>query len=253
MIFTNMNTRLINENIQFLTCFILTFICLIITIIYLWLKHRKLSLKLRQTSLLLCGVANSGKTLLFNRLISNVNKQTLNSMIVHHGTMTLDYLSTDRHLRHVQVIDLPSHSRQSIHNFHAYKSHVKGVIFVIDSTTIEDNLVDIGNYLYEILTDRIFREQHLNLLIFCNKQDLDEYHHHDIQTIRNLLENQLTKIFVDQTFQFDDINDIRIEFVEGSVVNTGLKLLNTQDDEVLRESTSQLLRVHQWIARVWFQ
>lgn len=243
-----MNVRL-HENIHFVVCFTTILICLIISILYLWFKHRELSLKQHRTSLLLCGIANSGKTLLFNRLISNVNKRTLNSMIVHHGTMTLDYLSTDRPLRHVQVVDLPSHSK---HNFHAYRNQIKGIIFVIDSTTIEQDLVDIANYLYEILTDRTFREQHLNLLIFCNKQDLDEYHHHNLQTIRNLLENQLQTNYHDQTFQFDDIKDIRIEFVEGSVVNTGFQLLNKQDD-LIRESTSHLLRVHQWIARVWFQ
>jgi signal recognition particle receptor subunit beta len=174
--------------------------------------------------------------------------------------MTLDYLSTDRPIKRVHVIDIPGRLHHHKHDFHAYKTSVKGIIFVIDSTTIEKDIKHVSDYLYDILSEKYFRNQRLPLLIFCNKQDLNKKHH-NLQLIRQLLEYQLTikrKTKNDigrlgkETFEFNDIKDIQIEFVEGSVLCTGTKSIDNQYEEI-NDNGSNLLRVHQWIARIWFK
>ena len=87
--------------------------------------------------------------------------------------MALDYLSSDRPIKKVHVIDISGNSRQRQRNFHIYKTSAKAIIFVIDSTTIEKDIKHVSDYLYDILrVDKYLQYQRLPLLIFCNKQDL---------------------------------------------------------------------------------
>jgi small GTP-binding protein len=255
----NLDKKFIGQSSQKIckTNLLLVFI-IFSTIIILcrWIKRHQYRLRHHGTSLLLCGISNSGKTLLFNRLISNAYKQTTDSSTINHGIMILDYLSTDRPIKRVHVIDIPGDLRHHQHDFHAYKTSVKGIIFVIDSTTIEKDIKHVSDYLYDILHEKYFQNQRLPLLIFCNKQDLNKKHY-NLQLIRQLLEDELTikrKTKNDigrlgkEIFEFNDIKDIRIEFVEGSVLSTGTKSIDNHND-----SGSNLLRVHQWIARIWFK
>jgi small GTP-binding protein len=258
---TSFDNKFIGESSQtFRRTIFVSFFIIFSTIIILWwcTKRRQHRLKHHGTSLLLCGISNSGKTLLFNRLTSTIDKQTSNSTTINHGIMTLDYLSTDQPIKKVHVIDIPGHLHyhHHQHDFHAYKKSLKGIIFVIDSTTIEKDIKHVSDYLYDILHDKYFRNQRLPLLIFCNKQDLNKKHH-NLQLICQLLEHELTRKckkindigrLGKETFEFNDIKDIQIEFVEGSVLNTGTKSIDNQHD-----SGSNLLRVHQWIAKIWFK
>jgi signal recognition particle receptor subunit beta len=248
-------------------------------IILWWTKRRRQRLTRHGECLFLCGIANSGKTLLFHRLTSDVEQQTSTSMETNHGTMTLDYLSTDRPIKKVHVMDIPGNSRIRHRDFNAYKTSAKAIIFVIDSTTIYKKYKDVSDYLYEILCEKCFRDQRLPLLIFCNKHDVNKKDH-NIQSIRYLLEHELTmkrKLHASsvnllqekndinnddvdigrlgkENFGFNDVKDIRIEFVEGSALNVRKKSSDTQyDDAEDSDSGPHLLKVHQWIARIWFK
>ncbi|CAF0891759.1 unnamed protein product [Adineta ricciae] len=230
---------------------LLSILTLLLTIIVLWwIRRRQQRFAHHGKCLLLCGIAKSGKTLLFNRLTSNLEKRPFYAMSVNHGTMKLDYLSSDRPIEKVHVIEIPSNTRHYQYDFLVYKTSAKAIIFVIDSTTIEKDLKYVSDYLYHIIRERYFRDQHLPLLIFCNKQDINKTDH-SIQRIRYLLERELTskqQIQEDigqlgkETFEFSDVKDIRIEFAEGSTIDT------KKDGE-----GSHLLKVHQWIARIWFK
>lgn len=225
----------------------------LIIIIWWWIKHRQHRLRNHGTNLFLCGITNSGKTLLFNSLTLNKNKINSNSLSINHGIMTLDYLSTDRPIKKVHVIDIPGHLRTFQHDLYVYKTSIKGIIFVIDSTTIEKDLKNICDYLEKILCDKYIQDQHLPVLIFCNKQDISKKNQ-NVKFIRQLIENELTRRYPinrknsscpyrrlkKKFFQYNDIKKIRIEFAEGSVLNT-------------HDYKSNLLRVHQWIARIWFK
>lgn len=253
----NFNNKFIGQSSQKFRLIILLFFSTII-ILWWWIKRRQYRLRYHGTSLLLCGLTNSGKTLLFNCLTSKNDQQTSKSTTINHGIMTLDYLSTGRPIKKVRVIDIPGHLSAYQHDLHAYKASIKGIIFVIDSTTIEKDKKYICDHLYNILNEKYFQDQHLPLLIFCNKQDISEKNQ-NLQYIRELLEDELTRKrqmnnnddyigrLGKETFEFDDIKNIRIEFVEGSVLNIGT------NDEDVHDHKSNLLRVHQWIARIWFK
>lgn len=52
-----------------------------------------------------------------------------------------------------------------------YKGFTKGIIFVIDSITIQQDIRDAAEFLYNILVDPVIINNCPNLLILCNKQD----------------------------------------------------------------------------------
>jgi signal recognition particle receptor subunit beta len=259
-----------------LTIFVSSLVVISTIIIVWWAKRRQYRLRRRGGCLLLCGISNSGKTLLFNHLTSDVKKPISDSKTVNHGTMALDYLSTDQPIKKVHVIDIPGDLRQRQRDFNVYKTLVKAIIFIIDSATIEKDIKSVSDYLYDILREKYLRYQRLPLLIFCNKQDLATKDQ-NLQAIRHLLEDELTmkrracassvnlyrrkKATNDdigrsgkEIFEFNDIKDIQIEFVEGSALGTLKKSIDKQhEDEEVNENAPHLLRIHQWIARTWFK
>jgi len=134
---------------------------------------------------------------------------------------------------------------------------------------------------------KTFRQQRLPLLILCNKQDINN-DNETIQSIRNLLENELTvkrktrasSVGVHQgkgesnddigqigkdTFEFNDIKDIQIDFVDGSALGTE-KIsfskhyddeedidIDSAGDETDADSGANLNKVYDWIEKIWIK
>ena len=157
------------------------------TIIILWWAKGRSGKSRRGECLVLCGVPNSGKTLLFSRLTMGVAKRTLTSMAVNRGSMILENSTPDRTSKKIHVIDIPGNLRIRQRDFNAEKASAKAIIFLIDSTTVNNESKDVSDYLYDILREKTFRQQRLPLLIFCNKQDINN-ENESIQSIRQLLE-----------------------------------------------------------------
>jgi signal recognition particle receptor subunit beta len=214
----------------------MSFLVVFATIIILWWARNRTKSARRGECLLLCGTSNSGKTLLFSRLTMGLAKRTLTSMAVNRGSMIIENPSSDRPTKKIHTIDIPGNLRIRQRDFNTNKSSAKAIIFVIDSTTINEESKDVSDYLYDILREKTFRQQRLPLLIFCNKQDINN-DNETIQSIKSLLENELTmkrktrasSVAVHQgkgetnddigragkeTFEFNDIKDIQIEFVD---------------------------------------
>lgn len=262
-----------------------TFLVLFVTIAILWWARNRSKLARRGECLLLCGVSNSGKTLLFSRLTMGLAKRTLTSMAVNRGSMILENPSSDRPSTKIHIIDVPGNLRIRQRDFNTNKSSAKAIIFVIDSTTINEESKDVSDYLYDILREKTFRQQRLPLLIFCNKQDLNN-DNVTTQSIRHLLENELTmkrktrasSVAVHQgkgestddigrqgkdTFEFNDIKDIQIEFVEGSTLGTEKKSyaqhyddeedIDSAGDETDADSGANLNKVYDWIEKIWIK
>ncbi|CAM4798962.1 unnamed protein product [Rotaria magnacalcarata] len=266
-------TILISLLVVFLTIFILW-----------WIKRRPGSYR-RGECLLLCGSSNSGKTLLFCRFTMGLAKRTITSMATNKGSMTLENSSSDRPWKKIHVIDIPGNLRIRQRDFNTNKSSAKAIIFVIDSTTIKEESKDVSDYLYDILREKSFRQQRLPILIFCNKQDINN-DVETVQSIRALLENELTMkrktrasaVDVHQgksdavddigqlgkeKFEFNDIKDIQITFVEGSALGNEKKSFADQyDDEADIDSAGDetdadggmnLDQVYDWITKVWMK
>lgn len=71
----------------------------------------------------------------------------------------------------MKIIDVPGHERLRDKFFEQYKSLAKGIVFVVDSLTLQQDVRDAAEYLYNILTDAVVVQNKPKILILCNKQD----------------------------------------------------------------------------------
>ncbi len=283
----NVDPEFLDESAQvFPLTVLLSFLVVFATIVILWWAKNRTKAARRGECLLLCGVSNSGKTLLFSRLTMGLAKRTLTSMAVNRGSLILENPSSDRPSKKIHVIDVPGNLRIRQRDFNANKSSAKAMIFVIDSTTIRNESKDVSDYLYDILREKTFRQQRLPLLIFCNKQDINN-DNETVQSIRQLLESELTmkrktrasSVAVHQgkgesnddigrigkdTFEFSDVKDIQIEFAEGSALGTEKKsfaqhyddedeAIDSAGDETDADSGANLNKVYDWIEKIWIK
>lgn len=291
----NIDREFVDDSAQvFPLTVLMAFLVVFATIVILWWARNRQRSARRGECLLLCGISNSGKTLLFSRLTTGVAKRTLTSMVVNRGSMILENPSADRPTKKIHVIDIPGNLRIRQRDFNANKTAAKAIIFVIDSTTINDESKDVSDYLYDILREKTFRQQRLPLLIFCNKQD-GNTDNENTKSIRQLLENELTmkrktrasSVAVHQgkgegnedigragkeTFVFDDVKDIQIDFVDGSALGTEKNSFPRQydddedaagetsatdidsgGDETDADSGTNLNKVYDWIEKIWIQ
>lgn len=70
-----------------------------------------------------------------------------------------------------KIIDIPGHERLRDKFFDQYKVLTKGIVYVVDSNTIQHNIRDAAEFLYNILVDPVIIGNCPSLLILCNKQD----------------------------------------------------------------------------------
>lgn len=88
----------------------------------------------------------------------------------------------------VNCIDFPGHQRLQIElNSNLKKARV--IVFVLDASTLEREISQVAQYLYDLLTKPILTLASIPVIVCCNKQD-------DALSIkpdkaRTLLENEL--------------------------------------------------------------
>lgn len=69
------------------------------------------------------------------------------------------------------MVDIPGHERLRDKFFDEYKTGARGIIFVIDSSTLQKRIRDVAEYLHTILIDSVVQSVRPKFLILCNKQD----------------------------------------------------------------------------------
>lgn len=72
----------------------------------------------------------------------------------------------------VRIVDIPGHERLRNKFFEQFKSATRAIVYVIDSVTLQKDIRDVAEYLYNILTDPLVSSYSPSLLILCNKQDM---------------------------------------------------------------------------------
>lgn len=112
------------------------FIFVIKVLYFLWKKKSQ-----RRTDLLLIGLCESGKTLIFSQLLFNEARETFTSITENVGEYTME---ESRGV--LRVIDSPGHERLRGRFFDQYKATVKGIVFVIDSVTVQKDVRDVAEY-----------------------------------------------------------------------------------------------------------
>lgn len=166
---------------------------------FLWKKKSQ-----KRTDLLFTGLCESGKTLLFSQLLHNVASETFTSISENIGEYVAE--GSGKSLR---VIDIPGHERLRGRFFDQYKKTAKGIVFVVDSVTVQKDIRDVAeyepyfswcsdyianhffhvvnSYLYTVLADPSVSS--VPVLIACNKQD--ETFAKGSSVVKPLLEKEL--------------------------------------------------------------
>jgi signal recognition particle receptor subunit beta len=91
----------------------------------------------KRTDVLLAGICDSGKTLLYSLILNGSEVETFTSLKENFGFLTL----TNGILR---LVDLPGHERLRLRLLDNYKSSTKALVYVIDSSTIQKEIKDVA-------------------------------------------------------------------------------------------------------------
>ncbi|XP_032081170.1 signal recognition particle receptor subunit beta [Thamnophis elegans] len=138
----------------------------VVLVLVLWkvFQARKSS----RTAVLLAGLCDSGKTLLFVRLLTGNFRNTQTS--ITDGS-ALYRVKNDKN-RNVTLIDLPGHESLRLQFLDRFKAAARAVVFVVDSVAFQREMKDVAEFLYQLLTDNTILKNAPPLLIACNKQDV---------------------------------------------------------------------------------
>ncbi|XP_044287074.1 signal recognition particle receptor subunit beta [Varanus komodoensis] len=125
------------------------------------------SRKSSRRTVLLVGLCESGKTLLFVRLLTG-NFQSTQTSITDNSAL---YRVKNDKNTHITLTDLPGHESLRLQFLDRFKAAARAIVFVVDSVTFQREMKDVAEFLYQILIDNVVLKNAPPLLIACNKQD----------------------------------------------------------------------------------
>lgn len=106
-----------------------------ISVIFILLKKHSVSRK----DFILTGLCDSGKTLIFSQLLYSKYCDTFTSIAENLGFYEVD-------TEGCRVVDIPGHERLRGKFFDQYKNSAKGVVFVVDSVTLQKDVKDVAEW-----------------------------------------------------------------------------------------------------------
>ncbi|KAG7308793.1 hypothetical protein JYU34_006027 [Plutella xylostella] len=173
---------------------LLSVIVLVFTLLFWWCISRRRHVR---RSVLFAGLSDSGKTLLFVRLAYSQYRQTFTSMREN----VEDFVGANSSLK---IVDLPGQERLRNKFFDQYKNSAKGIVYIVDSVTIQKEIRDVAEYLYTILSDPVVQSNSPPVLILCNKQDQPLAK--GSQVIKSLLEKEINMVRVTKSNQLQSVD-----------------------------------------------
>jgi len=219
---------------------ILSIIVAVITILLPIIIYSYLSRKSLSKSVLLVGLSDAGKTVLFSQLIGNRFVSSVTSM------KETESLLKTRNRKSINLIDLPGFERLRMKFWDDFKLRAKAVVFVVDGTDFVNNIRDVADLLYNYLVDDFVISKRIPFLVTVTKQD--ETRAKSAKVVQKQLEREINAIRetrfgalsstgddntrailgkIDKEFSFNDLKN-PIEFVECSAAED-----NTQLESVL--------------------
>ncbi|XP_041480091.1 signal recognition particle receptor subunit beta-like [Lytechinus variegatus] len=141
-------------------------------------------------SVLVLGLCESGKTLLYSRLVHKKAIESYTSIKENSGP----YQVIGQSSMLLEVIDIPGNDRQRIQFWNRFKTQARGVIFLVDSSSITKDLKEVAEFLYTLLSDSTTTNLNTPFLIACNKQDITMAK--SARIIQTLLEKEMTTLRV---------------------------------------------------------
>ncbi|XP_057401392.1 signal recognition particle receptor subunit beta isoform X1 [Balaenoptera acutorostrata] len=121
-----------------------------------------------QRAVLLVGLCDSGKTLLFVRLLTGLYRDTQTSITDSSAV----YRVNNNRGTSLTLIDLPGHESLRLQFLERFKASARAIVFVVDSAAFQREVKDVAEFLYQVLLDSIGLKNTPSFLIACNKQDI---------------------------------------------------------------------------------
>ncbi|KAG8510343.1 Signal recognition particle receptor subunit beta [Galemys pyrenaicus] len=121
-----------------------------------------------QRAVLLVGLCDSGKTLLFVRLLTGLYRDTQTSIT----DSSASYKVNNARGTSLTLIDLPGHESLRLQFLERFKASARAVVFVVDSAAFQREVKDVAEFLYQVLIDSMSLKNTPSFLIACNKQDI---------------------------------------------------------------------------------
>ena len=118
-----------------------------------------------RNKLLLVGLPDAGKTLIFTRLIGQKYVDTVTSIKTNESQIKIG-----RKL--LSLIDIPGFFRLREKCLEDNKKGTLAIIYVLDSSTFSSDARQTADYLYNLISDQYINSNSIPILIACNKQDL---------------------------------------------------------------------------------
>ncbi|TKC43277.1 hypothetical protein EI555_014108 [Monodon monoceros] len=119
-----------------------------------------------QRAVLLVGLCDSGKTLLFVRLLTGLYRDTQTSITDSSAA----YRVNNNRGTSLTLIDLPGHESLRLQFLERFKASARAIVFVVDSAAFQREVKDVAEFLYQVLLDSIGLKNTPSFLIACNKQ-----------------------------------------------------------------------------------
>ncbi|GBM16633.1 Signal recognition particle receptor subunit beta [Araneus ventricosus] len=133
---------------------------LITMVIFLVLRRKSVS----RRNVLITGLSDSGKTLLFSRLVTSKNVVTYTSMKENITIYRVDKKRT------VTLVDIPGNDRLRDKYIDQFLGFARGIIFVVDSFNFPKEIRDVAGFLFRLLQEPMIHSNKVPFLIACNKQ-----------------------------------------------------------------------------------
>ncbi|XP_064459268.1 signal recognition particle receptor subunit beta-like [Ornithodoros turicata] len=200
-------------------------------------------------AVLIVGLSDSGKTLLYSQLVAQKKVETYTSMKENKSSVDIPKKAP------LNLVDLPGNNRIRAKFFDNFKSLARAVIFVVDSSSFSRDVRDVAELLYSLLCDGAISQHCPPFLIVCNKQD--EAMAKSSKVVQSQLEKEMNVLRSTQVsalestegqsnnntflgkrgkdFQFMDLKPIAVDFVEFSAA---------------APEESQLSCLRSWLAKV---
>ncbi|KAJ3177408.1 hypothetical protein HDU87_004427 [Geranomyces variabilis] len=160
----------------------------------------------KRDKVLLTGLSEAGKTVLFMQLRHGETVATHTSMESNESRFSLptSYSTPTTPGPSVHLVDLPGHEKLRF----KYTEHIAttgAIVFVLDSTTIARDLRAVAEYLYDILVNRYTQRNEVPLLVLCNKSEL--LMALPVEKIRVLLEGEIEKLRTSRAAEIQSLDD----------------------------------------------
>ncbi|XP_077147382.1 signal recognition particle receptor subunit beta [Ranitomeya variabilis] len=150
----------------------------------------------RQSSrraVLLVGLCDSGKSLLFCRFLNGKFRQTQTSISPNSSI----YRGKNEKSSSFTLVDVPGHESLRLQFLDQYKTSVRAMIFVVDSSSFQREVKEVAEFFYQILTDATLLRNNPPILVACNKQDISMAK--SAKLIQQQLERELNTLRVTQS------------------------------------------------------